>query len=67
VSNNQVLDLIIDRFGDVPIEHAPERPGDVKHTKASIKDITENTGWEPQFDFETGLDRTLAWWGLNGN
>lgn len=67
MSNNQVLDLIIDRFGDIPIEHAPERPGDVKHTKASIENITENTGWEPQFDFETGLDRTLAWWGLNGN
>ena len=64
LSNNQILQMLKDRFGDIAITHAPERPGDVKHTKASISAITEETSWKPQTDFETGLESTLAWWEL---
>ena len=64
LSNNQILQMLKDRFGDITITHAPERPGDVKHTKASIEAITEETSWKPQTDFETGLESTLAWWEL---
>ena len=66
VSNNEILDAMKDRFGDrVKVKHAPERPGDVKHTLASWEKAKKDFGYEPLVHFWEGLERTYSWWGLN--
>ena len=66
VSNNEILEAMKDRFGDrVKVRHAPERPGDVKHTLASYQKAKEDFGYEPLVHFWEGLERTYSWWGLN--
>ena len=48
-----------------PVFIAP-RPGDVKHSRASIDKARERLGFEPQVSFEDGLARTVAWYAENG-
>ena len=43
---------------DSPIEFAGERPGDIRHSSASI-DKFRALGWQPAVDFNTGLHQTL--------
>jgi len=62
--NIEILRYLSDKFPDAKINHAPERPGDVKHTLASIDKIKEAVGWEPEVKFWDGLNRTLEWWEL---
>lgn len=38
--------------------HAPERPGDVKHSRAS-SDKLQAAGWSPQYTLQQGLTQTL--------
>lgn len=40
------------------IDHAPTRPGDVKHSRASAEKLAA-TGWQPLYGFEQGLEETL--------
>lgn len=42
------------------------RPGDVKHSRASIDKARERLGFEPKVSFEDGLARTVAWYAGNG-
>lgn len=42
--------------------HAAERPGDIRHSRASIERARALLGYEPQVDFDTGLARTLDWY-----
>lgn len=42
------------------IEHAPERPGDIKHSRASIARITEALGFKPAVSLAEGLRRAVA-------
>ena len=66
VSNNEILNFLISKFGDkVKITHAPERPGDVKHTQADISKIRRELGTSKPIKFWKGLEKTLEWWGLN--
>lgn len=48
-----------------PVFTAP-RPGDVRHSRASIDKARERLGFEPQVSFEDGLRRTVAWYAENG-
>jgi UDP-glucose 4-epimerase len=41
-------------------EFQPPRPGDVRHSQASLKRVQEVLGYRPSVDFEEGLRRTLA-------
>ncbi len=63
-SNNEILDALAESFPDMDVNHAPERPGDVKHTLASIDKIKLCIGWSPKVNFWDGLDKTLEWWDL---
>ncbi len=47
---------------DLPPIHAPERPGDIKHSSASIEKARQLLGYAPIVDFDTGLRRTLDWY-----
>lgn len=63
VSNNQILDYFRANF-DVAIKHAPERPGDVKHTLADTSRAEEELGYKPLVTFWEGLEQTIDWWDL---
>ena len=63
VSNNEVLDYFIRNF-DSNVTHAPERPGDVKHTLANLSRIEEELGYKPIVTFWEGLEQTIDWWEL---
>jgi len=64
VSNNEILKMLDEKVGGFGVKNAPERPGDVKHTLAAVKKIATETGWAPKESFESGMDKTLAWWEL---
>ena len=49
----------IDNIFDVTWDLQPERPGDIKNSKAEISKL-ENLGWKAQINLETGLRRCLA-------
>jgi len=64
LSNNQILNNLRERFPDLTVTHAPERPGDVKHTLGNIHKISDELGWNPKTGFWDGLSETLEWWEL---
>ncbi len=43
-----------------PIIHAPERPGDIRHSVAAV-DRLLGAGWRPEADFDLALAETIAW------
>lgn len=45
----------------VAIEHGPNRAGDIPHSLASIDKAKRLLGYDPQFDFESGLRETVKW------
>lgn len=44
------------------ITHVAERPGDIRHSCASVQRNKDATGWEPLTDLEEGLSQTYAWY-----
>lgn len=42
--------------------HAPERAGDIKHSRADIELAGALLGYEPIVDFDAGLARTAEWY-----
>ena len=64
ISNNDILDLLSKRF-KFSVNKAPERKGDVKHTKANISKAESLLGFKAETSFENGLDETINWWNLN--
>jgi UDP-glucose 4-epimerase len=60
-SLNDLVTSLRDILGsDVKAEHAPDRPGDVKHSHADIARARELLGYEPTIGFREGLERTVA-------
>lgn len=47
--------------------HGPDRPGDVRHSRADISAAREVLGFEPEVDFEQGVRRTLGWYAAQQN
>jgi UDP-glucose 4-epimerase len=43
-------------------QHAPERAGDIRHSRADITHARRDLGYEPAVSFEEGLERTLRWY-----
>jgi nucleoside-diphosphate-sugar epimerase len=58
--------MLKDRFPNLEVNQAPARPGDIRDTLADVRIIKQALDWEPQVQFEEGLEATLAWWGLDG-
>jgi UDP-glucose 4-epimerase len=63
-SNNFILNLIKEHLGDLSINNAPEREGDVKHTLGSTSRAHDLLNFQTKVGLEEGLKKTLAWWGL---
>lgn len=55
ISLNEIR-KIVDSNHSVTWKQAPERTGDVKHTKANITEL-KSLGWEPKISIEEGLKR----------
>jgi UDP-glucose 4-epimerase len=47
---------------DLQPEHTEARPGDVRHSLASIDEARNDLEYEPTTDIETGLRHCLKWW-----
>jgi len=61
VSNNEVLAWFKQRYPNAVTVNAPERPGDVKHTLASIDKSKNVLGYVPLVKFWDGLEKTHNW------
>jgi UDP-N-acetylglucosamine 4-epimerase len=46
----------------IRVEYVPERKGDVRHSKASLKKINEFLGYQPEFDFNKGIQIVFDWY-----
>ena len=66
ISNNQFIDNFLSRFPGIQVVHAPERPGDVKHTLSDITLMRHVLGLTETTSFELGLEETLRWWSSVG-
>jgi len=63
-SNNDILNILKKKF-NFEVNYAPERTGDVKHTKANITKAKQVLNFKANIDLEEGLNKTISWWGLN--
>lgn len=62
ISLNDVIDTISELTGQtVEPRHDPPRPGDVRHSMASIERARELLGFEPAVGFRDGMARTVEW------
>ena len=50
---------------DSLIQYVPDRPGHDRRYALSSAKLMRETGWRPQVDFETGLERTIEWYRAN--
>ncbi len=46
----------------IGVQHAPERPGDVRDSLADITKARRMLGFAPAFDLNAGLDRAVPWY-----
>jgi UDP-glucose 4-epimerase len=47
---------------DLAAHHKPDRPGDVKHSLASLKNTQKTIDYQPLVDFDEGLKQTVSWY-----
>jgi UDP-glucose 4-epimerase len=63
ITINDLAEEIVKATGSAsPIEHGPERAGDVRHSRASAQPLRD-AGWEPRFTLREGLAETIRWFG----
>jgi UDP-glucose 4-epimerase len=64
VSVNEMVRALLDALGapDHPVEHGPERPGDVRRLLAGTDRIREAVGFEAAVGVEEGFRRTVSWY-----
>ncbi len=62
-SVNELWRLIAETVGtEVVPSHGAARPGDVRHSLASLDRIRHTLGYEPAIDVGEGVRRTVAWY-----
>ncbi len=63
---NEILSLLGELLGtNLKAVYEPVRPGDVKHSLASIDAAREAIGYEPKVFFRDGLTRAIDWYREN--
>lgn len=50
---------------DIEPIFGPDRKGDIKHSNADISKAREMLGYEPEYNFERGLNEAIAWYREN--
>lgn len=68
-SVNELLEILKELLSEFdPIiatiknEYVDERPGDVKHSLASIKKAEKHLGYNPAYDLKKGLKKAIRWY-----
>ncbi len=68
VSLNELMGMLQRISGkNIQPNHAKERPGDVKHSRADISKIQRLLGYEPAVRFEDGLEKVYEWYKVKTN
>jgi UDP-glucose 4-epimerase len=63
-SVNRLARMIAEKLGsDIQPKYQAPRPGDVRDSQAANALAREHLGWAPTVDFETGIARTIQWFG----
>jgi UDP-glucose 4-epimerase len=61
-SVNQLARTLLDAAGaNVPIEHAPARPGEQMHSVLDVSKAGKALRWKPSVSLEAGLKETFNW------
>ena len=50
---------------DIEPLYGPDRKGDIKHSNADITKAMQLLGYQPEFDFDTGLRQSIDWYRQN--
>lgn len=50
---------------DIEPNFGPDRKGDIKHSNADISAARELLGYDPEYDFASGLNEAIAWYKEN--
>lgn len=50
---------------DIMPKFGPDRAGDIKHSNADISKAKKLLGYDPDYDFERGLNEAIAWYVQN--
>lgn len=59
----ELLGALADLLGVEALpHHVPSRPGDIRHSQASIEAAGDDLGFHPRGTFRDGLAETVAWW-----
>ncbi len=61
VSVRQIADTVRELVAEVPIEHGPDRPVDLKFGQASTERAAAELGWEARTSFAEGVRRYVDW------
>jgi UDP-N-acetylglucosamine 4-epimerase len=63
VTLNEMVQMLREISGnEVPVHYGPERPGDVKHSRADISKIEYLLEYKPEVRFKEGLERVYRWY-----
>lgn len=58
--------IMCEKLGkDIAPQFGPERAGDIKHSNADISKAREWLGYEPEYNFERGLELAIDWYKEN--
>ena len=47
---------------EISPKFGPERPGDIKHSNADISKAREAFGYDPEYDFNSGINLAIDWY-----
>ena len=64
VSVNEMVRVLLEALDapDHPVEHGPERLGDVRRLLADVSAAREAVGYEPRISVDEGFPRTVSWY-----
>ena len=67
ISNLEVAKKILKilNLGEDQIEYVKDRPGHDRRYAIDSQKIKKELGWEPKYDFDTGLRLTIDWFKQN--
>lgn len=52
----------LDAVDRVDFGHYPRRPDDPQKITADISRLSDAIGWTPEYDLDSAIDKTIAWW-----
>lgn len=59
---NKLCELLKKNMAPV---YGPERAGDIRHSNADISKAKEFLGYNPEYDFDKGIEETISWYVSN--